>query len=78
MRGPGLGSEAVAAFTDVLFRRFDIPALAAGVFTDNAASVRVPEKPGFRRMGEEIHGSKGRLAPAPLWVYRLERPSTPV
>lgn len=76
--GRGLASEAVAAFADFLFRRFDIPALTAGVFTDNPASARVLEKLGFLRLREEIHASKGRLAPAPLWVYRLERPSTPV
>lgn len=76
--GQGLGSEALAAFTRFLFDHFPIAALTAGVFTDNPASARVLEKQGFTRLREEVHASKGRLAPAPLWVYRLERPSTSV
>lgn len=74
--GQGLGGEAVRAFTAFLFDRFPVPALTAGVFTDNPASARVLEKCGFIRMREEVHPSRGRLAPAPLWVYRLERPRT--
>jgi RimJ/RimL family protein N-acetyltransferase len=73
--GQGFGSEAVRAFTAFLFRTFPVPAITAGVFTDNPGSARVLEKQGFVFMREEIHPSRGRLAPAPLWVYRLERPS---
>lgn len=74
--GQGLGGEAVRAFTAFLFAHFPVPALTAGVFTDNPASARVLEKCGFTRMREELHPSRGRLAPAPLWVYRLERPQS--
>lgn len=73
--GRGLGSEAAAAFIAFLFERFPVPAVTAGVFTDNPGSARVLEKLGFVRMREELHPSRGRLAPAPLWVYRLERPT---
>ena len=73
--GKGIGSEAVRAFTRFIFDRFPVPALTAGVFTDNPASARVLEKLGFRLLAEELHTSRGRLAPALLWVYRLERPS---
>lgn len=72
--GRGLAAEAVAAFCRFVFDHFAVPALTAGVFTDNPASARVLEKCGFQRLREEIHASRGRLAPAPLWVYRLERP----
>jgi RimJ/RimL family protein N-acetyltransferase len=73
--GRGLATEAVAAFSAFLFDRFPVPAITAGVFTDNPPSARVLEKLGFVRLREEMHASRGRLAPAPLWVYRLERPS---
>lgn len=73
--GRGLGSEAVTAFSAFLFDRFPVPAITAGVFTDNPASARVLEKLGFTLLREDLHPSRGRLAPAPLWVYRLERPS---
>jgi RimJ/RimL family protein N-acetyltransferase len=76
--GRGLGSEAVAAFCAFLFDSFPVPALTAGVFIDNPASARLLEKQVFRRIAEDLHPSRGRLAPAPLWVYRLERPSRPV
>ena len=76
--GKGIGSEAVTAFAAFLFDRFPVPAITAGVFTDNPASARVLEKLGFRLIAEEKHASRGRLAPAPVWVYRLERPLPPV
>lgn len=72
--GKGLAGEAVTAFSAFLFNRFDPPALTAGVFTDNPASARVLEKCGYRLIREELHASRGRLAPAPCWVYRLANP----
>lgn len=72
--GQGLAGEAVAAFSAFLFTRFDPPALTAGVFTDNPASARVLEKCGFTLDREEMHASRGRLAPSPCWVYRLANP----
>ena len=72
--GRGIAREAVAAFCRFLFDRFSMPAVTAGVFTDNPASARVLEVSGFLRIGEENHQSRGRLAPAPMWVYRLTNP----
>jgi RimJ/RimL family protein N-acetyltransferase len=71
--GRGLAREAVAAFAAFLFGRFDVPALRAGVFTDNPASARVLAHCGFARVDEVLHASRGRVAPAPCWVYRLDR-----
>lgn len=73
--GRGLAREAVAAFSAFLFDRFAPRALTAGVFADNPASARVLERCGYVRAGEGLHESRGRLAPAPAWVYRLENPS---
>ncbi len=73
--GQGLAREAVAAFTAFLFDRFDPPALTAGVFTDNPASAKVLASCGYTVVKEELHPSRGRLAPAPSWVYRLANPN---
>lgn len=72
--GRGIAREAIAVFSAFLFDRFSCAALRAGVFTDNPASARALEACGFVRVGEGLHASRGRLAPAPAWVYRLERP----
>ena len=66
--------EAVAAFSAFLFERFNPPALTAGVFTDNPASANVLASCGYMLVREELHPSRGRLAPAPSWVYRLANP----
>jgi RimJ/RimL family protein N-acetyltransferase len=72
--GRGLAREAVAGFCAFLFDRFDPPALTAGVFTDNPASATVLRASGFALIREELHASRGRLAPSPCWVYRLSNP----
>lgn len=72
--GKGFAREAVAGFAAFLFDRFVPRALTAGVFTDNPASARVLQICGFSLVGEEMHASRGRLAPAPAWVYRLANP----
>jgi RimJ/RimL family protein N-acetyltransferase len=72
--GQGLAREAVAAFSAFLFDRFNPPALTAGVFTDNPASANVLASCGYMLVREELHPSRGRLAPAPSWVYRLANP----
>ena len=76
--GQGLAREAVSAFSAFLFDRFDPPALIAGVFTDNPASARVLQSCGFTLEHEAVHPSRGRLAPAPCWVYRLANPNQAV
>lgn len=73
--GKGLAREGVAAFAAFLFARFAPPALTAGVFTDNSASARLLQACGFRFNHEELHASRGRLAPAPAQVYRLANPN---
>lgn len=75
--GRGIARRAVAAVARLLFERFAVPAVRATVFTDNPASVRVLETCGFVRIGTETHSSRGRLAPAPAWVYRLSNPMEP-
>lgn len=72
--GRGIAQTAVTAIARFLFARFDPPAVRAGVFADNPASARVLEKCGFARIAHEVHESRGRLAPAPAWVYRLTNP----
>lgn len=71
--GRGLASELVAAFTEFLFHRFDVPALRAGVFFDNPASMKVLRNCGFEEIGIEDHPSRGREAPAPSHIFRLAR-----
>lgn len=45
--GRGIATEAVRAFTDEAFGRFDLCRLYAGVFEWNPASMRVLEKAGY-------------------------------
>lgn len=72
--GRGLAREAVAAFTGFLFDRFPVPALRAGVFFDNPASMKLLLACGFSEIGVEDHPSRGRDAPAPCHIFRLVRP----
>lgn len=71
--GKGIAREALAGFAAAMFDRFAVPALTATVFQDNPASVRVLEAAGFTRLGESVHASAARLAPASVWHYRLTR-----
>jgi RimJ/RimL family protein N-acetyltransferase len=75
--GRGLAREAVAAFTAFLFDHFPVPALTAGVFFDNPASMKVLLACGFAETHVEDHVSRGRTAPAPCHIFWLPRPSTP-
>lgn len=72
--GRGLAREAVAAFTGFLFDRFPVPALRAGVFFDNLASMKLLLACGFKEIGVEDHPSGGRDAPALCHIFRLSRP----
>jgi GNAT superfamily N-acetyltransferase len=58
-RGLGLGSRAVAVLLDWLAARPDIRRVVANVAIDNAPSVRLLEKLGFRSLGP---GAPGELA----------------
>ena len=64
----------MAAFTRFLFDRFPVPALRAGVFFDNPASMKLLRACGFEEIGIEDHPSRGRDAPAPCHIFRLPRP----
>ncbi len=72
--GRGLAREALAAFTTFLFNRFPVPALMAGAFFDNPASMRVLSACGFAETHIEDHASRGRAASAPCHIFRLPRP----
>jgi RimJ/RimL family protein N-acetyltransferase len=72
--GQGLAGEALAAFAAFLFARFPVPALTAGVFSDNPASARVLERCGFVLTGQDLHASAARPEPSPCLHYRLTRP----
>jgi RimJ/RimL family protein N-acetyltransferase len=75
--GRGLAREAVAAFTAFLFDRFPVPALTAGVFHDNPASMTVLRACGFAETHVEDHASRGRAEPAPCHIFRLPRTALP-
>lgn len=51
--GRGIVTEAVRALVPVVFDRFDIIRIQAGVYSSNPASMRVLEKAGFER--EAVH-----------------------
>ena len=67
---------ATAASAEVLRRAFSDPSLrevVAGTFKDNSASMRVLEKQGFKRVGEEMRHALARGGAAPAWRWRLTR-----
>jgi ribosomal-protein-alanine N-acetyltransferase len=51
--GKGLATEAAQAWVDAAFARFRLSRLVAIVHPDNAASLRVVQKVGFRQRGRE-------------------------
>ncbi|WP_224823767.1 GNAT family N-acetyltransferase [Cognatishimia sp. MH4019] len=73
--GQGFASEAVQAFVEAVFQRFEPTSLGADVFHDNPASMRVLTKVGFEKTGEGSATSAARLEPAPVSVYRLANPN---
>ncbi len=73
----GIAQEALRGFTQFLFARFAPPALQAGAFTDNPASIKVLQRCGFVRTGEAMGASAGRTGRAPEGRFRLVRPDMP-
>lgn len=71
--GQGYASEAMTAFLDEMFARYDLAEVEAGAFNDNPASQRVLVKLGFEKTGEALETSKARLEPALCFKYRLPR-----
>ncbi|MEO8531252.1 MAG: GNAT family N-acetyltransferase, partial [Deltaproteobacteria bacterium] len=62
--GQGFASEIVPAFCDMLFARFPIKAIKAGVFTDNPASAKVLTKAGFQPTDISTWKSEARASEA--------------
>jgi len=73
--GRGIITGAVRALVPVAFDRFDIIRLQAGIFSENAASMRVLEKCGFVR--EAVHHKaiirNGTVMDEVLWVRFREK-----
>ena len=69
----GIMTEALSAFLPELFERFPIDRLKADRFDDNPASGALLEKFGFAETGDGMGSSHGRLEPAPIITYALER-----
>lgn len=58
--GQGLMSEALRVFVRHIFQKTETDAIYSGVFTENAASLRVQEKAGFVRNGDTMLFSRPR------------------
>lgn len=74
--GRGIIGEVLGLFLPDVLSRFGLHGLGAKVFTDNPASARLLERHGFRRIGIDSVKSAQRAEPAPVWVYRRERPAS--
>lgn len=68
--GQGLGQESVKAFMAEIIERFGLTELAAAVFDDNPASMKILRNLGFQRVENVMTPSKGRDAAAPAGVFR--------
>ena len=74
--GRGLTTEAMAGLIEATFSRFPkLTALHAEHFDDNPASRALLCKLGFTETGRGHAHSAGRLEPAAIILYRLDRPS---
>lgn len=71
--GQGLMTEALSAFLPQAFTRLPMRRLTADHFEDNPASGAILQKFGFQTTGRQMLASKGRLEPAPVITYALER-----
>jgi RimJ/RimL family protein N-acetyltransferase len=70
-QGQGIGTEMRAAALFLAFEGLGAQQATSGAFTDNAASLGVSRKLGYRDDGVEIHAIRGR--PALLRRLRLDR-----
>ncbi len=74
--GKGLVTEAMAGLIEATFARFpNLTELRAEHFDDNPASGTLLRKLGFKEAGRGTAHSAARLEPAPIILYRLDRPS---
>ncbi len=67
--GRGFATEAVRAFLPVVMEHLGIAEMAGVCLTENAASVRVLEKCGFRRVFEGLGMYQGDMRPIVKMVY---------
>jgi len=74
VHGQGFASEIVPAFCAMIFARFPINAIKAGVFNDNPRSGRVLLKAGFVATEQGRWKSAARSDEAEMTFYRLARP----
>jgi aminoglycoside 6'-N-acetyltransferase len=74
-RGRGLGSAAIAAFTDDVFAAYpDVAVVVAAPQQANAASWRALERAGFARVWEGLLDSDDPADAGPAYVYARPRP----
>jgi len=72
--GKGIMSEAVKGLLEAAFATSHYPVVRARALTDNAASIHVLEKAGFRKTGEAEMDRFGTNQGKPIFQFRLERP----
>ncbi len=76
-RGRGLGSAAIAAFTEQAFAAYpDVAVVVAAPQQANVASWRALEKAGFTRVWEGVLDSDDPADAGPAFVYARRRPTT--
>ncbi len=71
--GQGLMTEALSGFLPQAFARLPMRRLTADHFEDNPTSGAILQKFGFQAIGRQMLRSKGRVEPAPVITYALER-----
>jgi len=71
-QGRGFGTEMRTAVIELAFRGLGAERVTSGAFDDNAASIRVSEKLGYRRVGEAEHAPRGRPQREILFELRRE------
>lgn len=76
LTGRGLGTVAIASFTELAFTRYRaIRLMAVAVSQDNTASWRALEKAGYRRCWAGELDSDDPSDEGPMYLYRCERPA---
>jgi RimJ/RimL family protein N-acetyltransferase len=73
--GQGIVSTAIGALLDHFFASYHLQKITARVFEFNAASTRVLEKNGFRRVRRVAKGEKKNGLWIPVCEYEIKKPS---
>ena len=71
--GQGYATEAVRALIDAAHQTKEIPVITARALADNAASLKLLENVGFKRMGSMTH-TEGPNQGQDLILFELEQP----